>query len=269
MKVIETFVKYVPREKIPEGAKWFVQDNDGELKCSNDLNKPSRGIFAWTRHDSYSGIEFSVKSLSTDAAETVVTREELMQAYNLVEQGYTLWFSGDCPVEKGVFVDVIYRNSTVSTSLPANEDYPTERDASIAFWRNDESSNDIIAYRLSEVEDKSPSLPLLSEEKIKAIQANIKYKGHMGWSGGSFNFISINPESGGNTWVGDHLVLITKDEWNTYLKTIKIEVGDTVSFIHSDVFYKVLYVGKKKAFIKDSDGTEYSFPLEELSKVVK
>ncbi|QHJ85823.1 MAG: hypothetical protein [Caudoviricetes sp.] len=271
MRVIETFVTTVPREKIPEDANWFMQDwQDGLLKVSESVDLPEKGRNVWLRKDTTESlINYSHLPVSTDAAETVVTRKELMKAYDLVEQGYTLWFGGDCPVEKGILVDVVYRDNAVIRRLPAKEGSAIQRDASITFWDHAGWENDIIAYRLSEEEDKSLSLPPLSEEKIKAIKANIKYKGHMDWSGGSFNSMAIDPESGEYEYEGNNLVVITKDEWNTYLDSIKIEVGDTVSFVHSDVFYEVLYVGKEKAFIKDSDGTEYSFPLEELSKVVK
>lgn len=92
MKVIETFVEYVPREKIPADAKWFIQDgDDGLLKCSND-KKPeishsrspfwwNRGIFASQNSDYW----FDRYPLASDAAETVVTREELMRAYDAEE----------------------------------------------------------------------------------------------------------------------------------------------------------------------------------------
>ena len=265
MKVIETFVTSVPRNEIHPDAEFFTQDRD-DGSFSQFSEEPSTKGYYWYGNR-YEG-SLGRNSVSDAADRTIITREELMKAYDLVDQGYTLWFGGDCPVEKGVFVDVIYRNGTVSTSLPANEDYSTERDASIAFWRNDENSNDIIAYRLSEAEDKSSSLAPLSEENIKAIKANINRFGSRPWKA-DHNSVAIDPESGDYECAGNNLVVITKDEWNTYLDSVKVEVGDTVSFIHSDVFYEVLYVGKEKAFIKDSDGTEYSFPLEELSKVVK
>lgn len=265
MRVIETIVKTVPQEEIDPLAEFFTQDwDDGLLAQYRDKPHPRSG---WWDGDNYEG-SLGKEYVSADASTAVITREELMKAYDLVEQGYTLWFGGDCPVEKGVFVDVIYRNGIVSTNLPANEFYHTQRDASIAFWRNDKHIYDIIAYRLSETEAKPLSLSPLSEEKVKVIQSVIVNNHTKNWSYHP-DSILVNKETGKFCSGADSFVIITKDEWNTYLDSVKIEVGDTVSFVHSDVFYEVLYVGKEKAFIKDSDGTEYSFLLEELSKVVK
>ena len=89
MRVIETFVKHVPREKLPADAKWFMQDGDGELKSSPENGKPYYVSRVWMREKSRGAI-FNTVRVSSDAAETVVTREELMRAYDLVEQGYTL-----------------------------------------------------------------------------------------------------------------------------------------------------------------------------------
>lgn len=49
MRVIETFVKYVPREKIPADAKWFMQDKNGDLKCSKVNEKPRYSSYLWIR----------------------------------------------------------------------------------------------------------------------------------------------------------------------------------------------------------------------------
>lgn len=162
---------------------------------------------------------------------------------------------GDCPVGDNELVDVVEkRGASYSRTIAKN-----------GYWG---VNSEVIAYRLSESEDKSTSLSLLSEEKIKAIQSVIANNQTKTWSYHP-DSILVNKETGKFCSGADSFVIITKDEWNTYLDSVKIEVGDTVSFIHSDVFYEVLYVGKEKVFIKDSDGTEYSFPLGELSKVIK
>lgn len=92
MRVIETFVKYVPREKIPADAKWFMQDgDDGLLKCSNDKRPKISHTFSpfwWDRGIvAVQGSDYSFDRypLASDAAETVVTREELMRAYDAEE----------------------------------------------------------------------------------------------------------------------------------------------------------------------------------------
>ena len=143
MRVIETFVTSVPREKIPAYAKWFMQSiNNGVLLISDGEVKPVNIGNIWN----FQGAGLRVKCLgeaplSTDAAETVVTREELMRAYDLVEQGYTLWFGGECPVEKGKLVDVAFRHYGESES----------EDDGWSYGLGDRGLNyDIIAYRLSQ-----------------------------------------------------------------------------------------------------------------------
>ena len=242
MKVIETFVTSVPRNEIHPDAEFFTQDrDDGSL--SQFSEKPSTKGYYWYGNR-YEG-SLGRNSVSDDADRTIITREELMKAYDLVERGYELWFGGDIPVPHSTGVSVVLSDGSTQSQLAGE------------LWWGNREPNPIIAYRLSETEDKSPSLYPLSEEKVKAIQANIKHINNTDWIYSSDNVL-INKNTGGYITVRDHLLLITKDEWNTYLKTIKIEVGDTVSFIHSNVFYEVLYVGKEKAFIKDSD--EQSIP---------
>ena len=150
MKVIETIVTTVPREEISPIAEFFVQDWDDGLLCQY-ISEPYAGDVYWLGAG-YGG-SFGCQKISEDASKAIITREELMKAYDLVDQGYTLWFGGECPAYDAEVVDVVFR--------------------------------------------------------------------------------------------------------------------DAQRPVHSDVFYEVLYVGKEKAFIKDSDGTEYSFPLGELSKVIK
>ena len=233
MRVIEKFVTFVPREDIHPDAKWFMQDsNEGVLKSSPSEMKPEYSNNWWCRGAvNVCGYIYGEFNVAVDADQTLITREELMKAYDLVEQGYTLWFGGECPVEKGTLVDVVYRNGNENLHVGAGV-YPCFTGSDFAKnaydWSEDGVGADIIAYRLSEVEDKSSSLVPLSEEKVKAIQANIKHTGNETWTTATINSLCIDPESG-----------------------------------------KYVSVGKEKVFIKDSDGTEYSFPLEELSKVIK
>ena len=144
MKLIETWVQNVQREEIPADAKWFVQDrDDGLLKFSRFDKKPTGGNNSWYRGtvravtDSFGKFE-----VSTDAAETVVTREELMRAYDLVEQGYTLWFGGGCPVHPSDKVDHVCKSNYKGENTLAR----------LLAW----GDGMIIAYRLSQTADKAP-----------------------------------------------------------------------------------------------------------------
>lgn len=62
------------------------------------------------------------------------------------------WDGGECPVEKGVLVDVEYRNGVVLYRRPANTRIKG-LEASGCFWHNENSNHDIVAYRLSEEDE--------------------------------------------------------------------------------------------------------------------
>ena len=156
MRVIEAFVKYIPREEIPDDAKWLIQDSDGEVKSSSSHTKPEMEAGVWQRGLTKTRGKSWYLSKSEDAETTVVTREELMRAYDLTEQGYTLWFGGECPVPAGTIIDVEYRSLSGVSNIPAGVIF---RGAGKYYWvkgwlgGNDASSDDIIAYRLSSVPD--------------------------------------------------------------------------------------------------------------------
>lgn len=109
MKLLELIVKNVKREDIDCDSMFFAQDNDSLL--AEYSKKPNRYNCddGWHFHNctkSYKGISID---LAEDATTTIITRKELMKAYDLVEQGYTLWFGGECPVGDDVVVDVALR----------------------------------------------------------------------------------------------------------------------------------------------------------------
>ena len=63
--------------------------------------------------------------------------------------GWIEWISKRfCPVEKGTMVIVRYRDGVEDGPFPALENVPSMRDAGPAFWGQDGSDNDIIAYRV-------------------------------------------------------------------------------------------------------------------------
>lgn len=153
MRVIETFVTSVPREKIPADAKWFMQDGDRSLKSCRGKICPKYTLPIWIRDPQYfPGSMLGKAPLSSDATETVVTREELMRAYDLVERGYTLWFGGKCPVEEGMLVDIICDDGEVILDIEVSRG--VRRTSLVvlrgnASWELIDSPARIIAYRLS------------------------------------------------------------------------------------------------------------------------
>lgn len=186
LHVLELFVREVPREEIPNDAKWFMQDGGsaGLLKSSHyePLKVTGSGLcvdgsYFWERRISIGRIsikgnrEFSSHEEACDSSSTLITREELMRAYDLVEQGYTLWFGGECPVPTGTIIDVEYRTLSGVSNIPAGVYFRgAGRHFWIRGWRDliDGVNDDIIAYRLSK-----PAQPVVD----KAILAHIEKSG--------------------------------------------------------------------------------------------
>lgn len=164
MRVIETFVTSVPREKIPADAKWFMQDVHTEnIKFSRFDEKPTISIHhnQWFRGPILGGDDnFGSYPLSTDAAETVVTREELMRAYDLVEQGYTLWFG--MPKVKSFsswaedfpdVVDVVLDGGVCDSGSPFSFNWAWRSAGKLGV----KTSSSIIAWRPHSSEDSNPA----------------------------------------------------------------------------------------------------------------
>lgn len=160
MKLLELIVKNVKREDIPSNAKWFVNDKDGEVKSSESENKPKMDdCGVWMRDIGFNGLSKYI-GLSSDWRNSVVTREELMQAYDLVEQGYTLWFGGECPVSFDAEVVVVF-----SIGLKRGGSLASTYD-----WLYEGSGTDIIAYKLVEQPTTKEKLSLPTyycEEKLQ------------------------------------------------------------------------------------------------------
>lgn len=75
-------------------------------------------------------------------------QESLEESEESPREAWKTWKGGECPVPKGVLVDVEYRNGKRNHGLRANMTERSPNDASRAFWRHDGMSNDIVAYRL-------------------------------------------------------------------------------------------------------------------------
>lgn len=163
MKLLEMIVNNVKREDIPLNAKWFVQDRDGEIKSSSSNEKPVKPGNVWIRGHGRGGMKLKI-NCSSDWDFSIINREELMLAYDLVEQDYTLWFGGDCPVDEDLVVDVTLRCEE-KMSISAGEHY----------WTHDFSVSDIIAYRINEKTGRSGASVgtslLSSDEFIRLISS--------------------------------------------------------------------------------------------------
>lgn len=144
MKLLELIINNVPREKIHPDANFFAQDwcNYGK-KAAGFSERPSVVANEWDGENYINGSSLNLPILSEDAATTIITREELMRAYDLVEQGYTLCFGGDCPVDLSAIVDVVLRDYHHSETHFAKE----------VKWSEDGLSDDVIAYKVVEIEN--------------------------------------------------------------------------------------------------------------------
>ena len=85
MKLIDLIVKHVPREQIPIRANYFVQDQGEYHETWGFVKEPYfREEDDW---NSEYGATFELKGVpvAEDAGTTVITRDELMYAYDMAE----------------------------------------------------------------------------------------------------------------------------------------------------------------------------------------
>lgn len=176
MKLIDILVEELPkRGGWPEGAVAITQDSDKAInnyKTSDGLETNEHGTWRYSSAwEGYSLLASDSPCLASDYDTAIITREQYEAALaasmkrqkyeHPVEhakrvadaEGWIEWPGGECPVEKGTLVDVRYRDGQELSALPANDIAPSQRDASYAFWRNDENQNDIIAYRLRQPQE--------------------------------------------------------------------------------------------------------------------
>lgn len=116
MNLLQTIVTGVSRKLIPADSNWFAQDLNGVV-----FGYEKKPTFFGYNYDSNEGMLRNLVTceVSEDAATTVIRYKDLMRAYDLVEKGYTLWFGGDCPVDKNLTVSHVMDNSYVGVGTIA------------------------------------------------------------------------------------------------------------------------------------------------------
>lgn len=128
-------------------GNYAVQDKDD--KCvwfMTDLEGRPSGNAYWPgcksdriKHD----------SLLPNWHQTILSRDEYFHIYPAPDaDGWIEWKGGECPVEKGTLVDVIWRDKTERSGVKALH----LGGAGHHFWVADGMVNDIIAYRLHKPE---------------------------------------------------------------------------------------------------------------------
>lgn len=143
-----------------DGAEWAAQDKSHCLKSNLVAfymkGKPwyNGGDF-WRGNDVH-GEKIYANELVINWHQACLSREEYYQAYPKADaDGWIEWNGGECPVEKGLMVDIRVRDGREERNLAANTlTKGRTPDASCAFWKNDGMAGDIIAYRLHKPEVK-------------------------------------------------------------------------------------------------------------------
>ena len=254
MRVIETFVKFVPREKIPADAKWFVQGPiTGSLLSIEGAEAPVRVGTGWSGFGKV--YHHSSQQLATDAAETVVTREELMRAYDLAEQGYTLWFGGDAVPGADVCVDYVCDTGFVGKNIAAK----------MISW----APGKIIAYRLSRSVDKDVAAVnrVTNARDSAALKTRLELLDKMTggvWPGADDEKFLVTAD-GKQLFSFEPEKLITHAQWDDYVSR-KIRVGDKAE-TYGGKTVDVLFIGDVKAFVRHATGNEFSIPLNRLTRI--
>lgn len=140
MKLIDILVRELPkRGGWPEGVYSISQFPSGEL-CyhdeENNCSNANTSIYL-TKHEDGDDTDW--------AYGIYITREQYESALAAKNDGWIEWGGGKCPLHHGAIVDVKLRNGRTEY---AQEALSIEGYASYPFWRKDDTSGDIIAYRL-------------------------------------------------------------------------------------------------------------------------
>lgn len=143
MKLLELLVK----ERIewyPE-AKTYTQDSNNTVfgyNCSEPVFKKS----IWTsksNKDLIVGSEHKGCPLADDWQTAIVTKEQYDNACKLVDDGYTLWFGGECPVNAHEVVEV-QCNFTRTAGRAHFYDWKSENIKGYKVLRNAFSTEDVL-----------------------------------------------------------------------------------------------------------------------------
>lgn len=137
MKLLELLVK----ERIewhPE-ALCYTQDADNMNIYPYETGKPRLQGDFWRAGGVISGHGVEMPILADDWQTAIVTKEQYDNACKLVDDGYTLWFGGECPVPYDTLVDLAFDD---------NADIDSAQPAFHYDWKNQSSPN-IIAYKVA------------------------------------------------------------------------------------------------------------------------
>lgn len=140
MKLLELLVK--ERIEWPEGAENAVQDDD-EL-ISFYKSTPFRFGLTWDAEDKeVSDLHLDCCVQCDDWQTAIVTKEQYDNACKLFDDGYTLWFGGECPVNAHEVVEV-QCNFTRTAGRAHFYDWQSENIKGYKVLRNAFSTEDVL-----------------------------------------------------------------------------------------------------------------------------
>ena len=145
MKLLELLVK----ERIewhPE-ALCYTQDDDNRVHPCY-IKNPIRNNWAWVAKGCLLGNGIDITERADDWQTAIVTKEQYDNACKLVDDGYTLWFGGECPVQGDAMLDMVWiHNGAAGDLKPVKaSDFP---------WTG---SADLIAYKVMASSDEELSV---------------------------------------------------------------------------------------------------------------
>lgn len=150
MKLLELLVK--ERIKWHPEALCYTQDECWSAcayKITDPILEPDlRRV--WTHEGMVTGHHFRLKELADDWQTAIVTKEQYDKACKLVDDGYTLWFGGECPVPYDTHVQVWLNDGTKGDSQnPLAKHWRWEWDSGVL---------NIIAYKVAVSSDEELSV---------------------------------------------------------------------------------------------------------------
>ena len=170
MKLLELLVK----ERIewhPE-ALCYTQD-ECRSACAYKITDPIlepdlRRV--WTHEGMVTGHHIRLKELADDWQTAIVTKEQYDNACKLVDDGYTLWFGGECPVPYDTHVQVWLNDGTKGDSQ-----YPLAKHWR---WEWDSGVLNIIAYKISVAKPDGSREPIGFNCRCDSVPVVTEYPAH-------------------------------------------------------------------------------------------
>ena len=140
MKLLELLVK--ERIEWHPAALCYTQDADNMSVYPYKIEKPIlKGDF-WRASGVISDYPVKMTVLADDWQTAIVTKEQYDNACKLVDEGYTLWFGGECPVNIREKVRVVLDGET----MDGHDDFNRASDWR---WEWEDGLTNIIAYKVT------------------------------------------------------------------------------------------------------------------------